>query len=65
MNCEECLDLITAYLDDEIAAKEARDFEEHLLACDACRSEFQQMRMVTDAVRSLPEVDLPLGFHGI
>ncbi|HHY38109.1 MAG TPA: DUF4349 domain-containing protein [Clostridia bacterium] len=63
MNCEQASELMSAYIDEELTPGDTEDFEKHLVTCERCRSELQGLRIVVDAARSLPEVDLPSGFH--
>lgn len=63
MNCEQASELVSAYIDEELAPEETGEFTKHLMTCEKCKSEVQQLQVVVDAVRSLPQVDLPPGFH--
>jgi predicted anti-sigma-YlaC factor YlaD len=56
MTCNEVADFLMAYLDHELDAQVAGEFERHLKVCPPCRayidSYIQTIRMTRDAVRS-------------
>lgn len=52
MTCEETLELISPYLDDELAAETRRRLEKHLLTCQACAWEAQTLRITRDCLRA-------------
>ena len=54
-------ELISAYLDGELARSEIDQLQAHLAACGKCAAELQGMQMVRSAVRSLPLMELPPG----
>ena len=49
--CERCRDWLHLYVDGELGGTEQLTFEAHLLECEACRSEYNAVRQVVDAVR--------------
>jgi predicted anti-sigma-YlaC factor YlaD len=42
--CREVVELVTAYLEDALAAADRERFEEHLVFCDGCSNFLEQMR---------------------
>jgi anti-sigma factor RsiW len=56
-------DVLSAYLDDELAPDERRGVDAHLAACPECRSDLEAERDVRQLVRDLPAVDPPFGFY--
>jgi len=54
-------ELISAYLDGELARHEIGQLLAHLDGCGRCASELQQVQLVRSAVRSLPLLELPAG----
>jgi mycothiol system anti-sigma-R factor len=50
-NCEEILDRMTLYLDDELEARECGDIKIHLAGCDSCRARFDSERRLLENVR--------------
>lgn len=60
--CERALELISLGLDGLLTGEERRELEEHLDACEKCRSlarELEQVRAVMDGL----EEEVPEGFH--
>ena len=51
MDCTTALASISAYLDGELAPRQATAFEEHLQACDRCRMEFRMEQDRSAAIR--------------
>jgi anti-sigma factor RsiW len=62
MNCDEATIKISAYMDGELDAAEARSVAEHLTTCGACRKEFEAFSKVDGFLQALPQADLPAGF---
>lgn len=52
MNCKNCVDDLTAYLDGELNAAESRALEEHVRLCPACRDELESLRKACQLVES-------------
>jgi anti-sigma factor RsiW len=58
VNCDEFVELVTAYLDGALdSATEAR-FTEHLAACDGCERYLQQIRHTVTELSHLPSDSL-------
>ena len=55
--------LLSAYVDGEVSAAEARRVEEHAAACSACRDELDSLTATVELVRGLPELELPRSFE--
>jgi anti-sigma factor RsiW len=54
-------ELMSAYLDGELARPEIDQLQAHLATCGKCAAEMQEMQTVRSAVRSLPLLELPVG----
>ena len=54
-------ELLSAYLDGELARSEIDLLQAHLATCGKCAAELQEMQTVRSAVRSLPLLELPSG----
>lgn len=52
-------ELISAYLDGELTARERSQLLRHLASCGRCASEMEETQRVRSAVRSLSILDLP------
>lgn len=60
MKCEKCRELRLAA---ERTAAEEAELEQHLAECAACRAEAAKEAAIWQALRSLPEEELPAGYH--
>ena len=59
MRCEDVLDLIEPFMDDELEAPVAEKLRNHLEGCPSCSREAVAARGVLTELRSLPELDPP------
>lgn len=59
MDCDELVELVTAYLEGALPRSERRGIEAHLDECEGCRTYLEQMRMTIDAAGRLTEEDVP------
>jgi anti-sigma factor RsiW len=50
MDCNELVELVTAYLDDALDLDTRARFDAHLLECDGCESYLQQLRATVDTL---------------
>ena len=53
---------LSAYIDRELEASAAERLEAHLVACEGCRLEMEQLRATAAALRDLPEAEVPRSF---
>jgi len=54
MTCPDYVDLMMAYLDDELDCEQKKVFEEHLASCPVCRGEleeFKRLNRITDEMK--------------
>jgi len=58
MNCEEFVELVTAYLEGELSGGERTEFEEHLRSCAGCDRYLAQFRTTITLLGELPEESL-------
>jgi len=54
MDCNELVELVTAYLDGSLAAEDRARFDLHLLECDGCENYLQQFRVTVDPFGKIP-----------
>jgi anti-sigma factor RsiW len=59
MDCNELVELVTAYLDGSLDLEDRARFDTHLLECDGCAHYLQQFRSTVDTIGkvSLDELD--------
>lgn len=58
MNCDEFVELVTAYLDGALDPDTERRFVEHLAECDGCDRYLEQIRRTVEALGHLPAAGL-------
>jgi len=55
VNCETFVELVTAYLEDQLPPEERAAFEEHLGLCPGCDTYLEQFRTTIALLGVLPE----------
>lgn len=63
MHCGRITDLLSDYIDGQLNDTRRNQVESHLKTCTSCAAELSRLRRTLEAVRSLPEVELPDGFQ--
>jgi len=58
LNCQELVELITAYLEGTLPADQRARFDAHLPHCSGCRNYLQQMRLTIRTLGSLSEATI-------
>jgi predicted anti-sigma-YlaC factor YlaD len=58
MDCNELVELVTAYLDGSLGLEDRARFDLHLLECDGCENYLQQFRSTVATVGKIPIEDL-------
>ena len=58
MNCDEFVELVTAFLDGALPGAEEARFIEHLAECDGCEVYLEQIRQTIDALGEFPAAGL-------
>ena len=58
MPCQELVELVSDYLEDRLSPDDRLRFEQHLAACDACRTYMEQFRQTIRTLGKLPEESL-------
>lgn len=59
MNCNYVQSRLSVYLDGEIAGSDSLKIREHLLNCEECRTELEQLKTVSQLLSSLDPVPEP------
>ena len=54
MNCDELVELVTAYLEGALSPADTQRVAAHLTECDGCTTYVQQFRTTVDALGRLP-----------
>jgi anti-sigma factor RsiW len=63
MDCNELVELVTAYLDGSLDPDTRARFDRHLLHCDGCEHYLQQFRATVDTLGRIPEERLDPAFR--
>ncbi len=53
MRCDDCCELLSAYVDGELALERARALEEHIAGCPDCRARFDSTRTLKHGIARL------------
>jgi anti-sigma factor (TIGR02949 family) len=59
LDCDEIVELVTAYLDGALKRRERKAFERHLTKCDGCTNYVEQIRLTIETVGRVTADDLP------
>ncbi|MEB3072015.1 anti-sigma factor family protein [[Mycobacterium] vasticus] len=63
LDCNELVELVTAYLDGSLDLETRARFDEHLLECDGCANYLQQFRVTIGTLGGIREAELTLEFR--
>jgi anti-sigma factor RsiW len=63
MDCNELVELVTAYLDGSLDVDTRARFDAHLLECDGCENYLQQFRQTVRTVGKIRDDGLDLAFR--
>lgn len=63
MNCNELVELVTAYLDGSLDSDTRARFDLHLLECDGCENYLQQFRQTITTVGRIGKDELDPAFR--
>jgi anti-sigma factor RsiW len=58
LDCDEFVELVTAYLEDGLDEGTRARFEHHLAECEGCETYLDQFRVTIDALGELPPESL-------
>lgn len=61
--CEEIMELISLYIDDDLNETEKHQFEEHINSCIKCREELDLQMEIINLCQDMEEVELPEDFN--
>ena len=63
MDCNELVELVTAYVDDSLDLEERARFDLHLLECDGCENYLQQIRSTVATIGKITADELDPTFR--
>jgi anti-sigma factor RsiW len=64
MNCQTFVELVTAYLEDELTTLDRQAFDEHLRLCPGCDRYLAQFRTTISLLGELPEESISPAARG-
>ncbi len=62
MNCQKVGNLLSAFLDRELCYEDDRKIRQHLVFCQSCSTEYEELKAARDLIGSLSSQELPAGF---
>ncbi len=63
MNCDECKEKLSLYIDGMLSEEEEKAIVAHLDLCETCHEEYKTLTGIISLLKSSKEVELPKGFH--
>lgn len=63
MNCNELVELVTAYLDGSLDLETRARFDVHLVECDGCQNYVQQLQATVDTLGRIRDDNLDPAFR--
>ncbi len=63
MDCDRAYEFMSLYIDDNLDEQEETAFLEHIKSCARCASEFSVLKETVECINSLPDYELPEGYH--
>jgi anti-sigma factor RsiW len=63
LTCRELVELVSAYLDDRLSARERERFDMHLVWCEGCVDYLEQLRQTVALMPRVAERDLAPEFR--
>jgi hypothetical protein len=63
LTCAQVVELVTAYLERDLAPDDVERFEEHLAFCDGCSTYLEQIRLTVATTGRIRAADLPRGLE--
>jgi anti-sigma factor RsiW len=63
LDCDQLVELVTAYLDGSLDSDTRERFDLHLAECDGCENYLQQFRRTVSTLGRITETDLAPGFR--
>jgi len=61
VNCQTFVELVTAYLEEQLTAEDRAAFEEHMRLCPGCDTYLDQFRTTISLLGQLPEESISSG----
>ena len=62
-NCDKYKMMMSEAVDGRLKGKQLDEFHKHIDTCPECLAEFESLKSLISQMNTLPEIDLPEGFH--
>lgn len=63
MKCNECIEILSAYLDGQLSEEEVKVVEAHLAECKLCQKTLNHLKLIISGLHNSEEVEVPEPFH--
>lgn len=63
MICQECQALLWEYIEGTLTKEQNQQIQTHLHTCSICQQEEKMLRQMYEALHTMPEKELPEGYH--
>ncbi len=63
MKCHECINQLSAYLDNMLTQEERQEVEQHLAGCSSCQEELEILEAIVHQVNGLKDMPVPTSLH--
>ncbi|MGI6113950.1 MAG: DUF4349 domain-containing protein [Mahellales bacterium] len=65
MKCQDCIDLLSQYLDNKLEEDKFAQVEKHLAQCEKCQRIYEDLKAIVSACGSMEEIEPPAELNGI
>ncbi len=63
MKCENCLEKMSLYLDEDLNKQEQEELFNHIAECESCKKEFEELKNIVGDLRKAEFLELPENYH--
>lgn len=60
--CLKILNLLPRFIENDFSAEESAEISAHLAECKSCRSEYEAMTRLVEALEAMPTIGVPSSF---
>ena len=62
-SCNKYMEMMSEALDNRLKGKKLNEFYDHINSCPNCKEEFESLKSLVSQLNTLPEIEVPQGFH--
>jgi hypothetical protein len=63
INCSDCNEMISLYIDDQLDERQRKEFEGHIASCESCGREYNEIVQIVSVLNSIEQEELPVNFE--